>query len=72
MSLTPFLDPLPTPRVLKPKKRYKDITYYEVKMEEFFHQFHSELPQTKVWGYEGQLPGPTIEVEQENVPMNDK
>jgi spore coat protein A len=64
MPLTPFLDPLPTPRVLRPKKRSKDITYYEVKMEEFFHQFHSELSQTKVWGYEGQLPGPTIEVEQ--------
>ena len=64
MALTPFLDPLHIPRVLRPKKRSKDVTYYEVKMEEFFHQFHSELPETKVWGYEGQIPGPTIEVEQ--------
>lgn len=63
MNLTPFKDPLPIPNVLKPKERYKSFTYYEVTMKEFFHQFHSDLPPTKVWGYEGQIPGPTIEVE---------
>jgi len=64
MSLTPFLDKLPIPRVLAPLRRDKCSTYYEVEMREFFHQFHSELPPTKVWGYEGQVPGPTIEVEE--------
>lgn len=64
MELTPFLDALPIPQVLQPIKRSLDHTYYEVEMKQFFHQFHSELLPTRVWGYEGQLPGPTIEVEQ--------
>lgn len=64
MRIKPFMDPLPVPRVLQPKERNKDRTYYEVKMQEFFHQFHSQLKPAKVWGYEGQLPGPTIEAEQ--------
>lgn len=63
MKLKPFVDKLPIPRVLQPKERGKDCTYYEVEMQEFFHQFHSSLKPTKVWGYEGQIPGPTIEVE---------
>ncbi|MDF2548547.1 MAG: multicopper oxidase family protein [Anaerosolibacter sp.] len=64
MSLTPFIDPLPIPKVLNPKERHKCFTYYEVTMKEFFHQFHLEMPTTKVWGYEQQLPGPTIEVDE--------
>lgn len=64
MALTPFLDPLPIPKILKPKERKKDYVYYEVRMKEFNHKFHQELEPTKVWGYEGQLPGPTIEVEE--------
>lgn len=64
MTLQPFIDPLPIPKVLQPKERNKNNTYYEVRMQEFFHQFHSDLPPTRVWGYEGQIPGPTIEVEQ--------
>lgn len=64
MALQPFIDPLPIPQVLQPKERKKHHTYYEVRMQEFLHQFHSELPPTRVWGYEGQIPGPTIEVEQ--------
>lgn len=63
--LTPFIDPLPIPKVLKPIKYDKGHTYYQVKMQQFFHKFHSELFPTKVWGYERQIPGPTIEVEQE-------
>lgn len=68
MALRPFVDALPIPRVLKPKDQKRERTYYEVEMREFFHKFHRDLPPTKVWGYEGQVPGPTIEVEQnENV-----
>lgn len=44
MRLRPFVDPLPIPRVLQPLERRKDKTYYEVRMKEFFHQFHSQLP----------------------------
>ncbi|MDQ7861053.1 multicopper oxidase domain-containing protein [Peribacillus frigoritolerans] len=32
-------------------------------MTEFKQSLHSELNDTKVWGYEGSYPGPTIEVE---------
>ncbi len=64
MDIIPYVDALPIPRVLKPKEQHKDYSYYEVTMKEFYHQFHSHLPKTKVWGYEGQIPGPTIEAEQ--------
>ncbi|HBR01969.1 MAG TPA: copper oxidase [Ruminiclostridium sp.] len=64
MRIRPFLDPLPIPRVLQPKEQGKESTFYEVRMQEFFHQFHSQLKATKVWGYEGQVPGPTIETEE--------
>jgi spore coat protein A len=30
-------------------------------MLEFTQQMHSQLPPTRLWGYEGQYPGPTIE-----------
>lgn len=33
-------------------------------MEEFLHQFHQDLPLTKVWGYDGQFPGPLFDVKQ--------
>lgn len=64
MALRPFIDPLPIPRVLQPLERCKDKTYYEVRMKEFFHQFHSQLSPARVWGYEGQVLGPIIEVEE--------
>lgn len=34
MELTPFLDELPIPRYLKPKKRCKDYTYYELTIDQ--------------------------------------
>ena len=64
MKLTPFIDQLPIPHTLKPKERHKDFQYYEVSMQEFSHAFHSELPPTTIWGYEGQFPGPIIDVNQ--------
>lgn len=64
MELTPFVDSLPIPKYLKPKRRCRDFTYYEVRMQETASQMHAELPEpTKVWGYEGQVPGPIIEAE---------
>ncbi len=64
MPLTPFIDALPIPRVLQQSGGCRCCTKYTVTMKEIFHKFHSELPPTKAWGYEGQIPGPTIEVEQ--------
>ncbi|MEH7664245.1 outer spore coat copper-dependent laccase CotA, partial [Bacillus velezensis] len=40
----------------------------EVTMKECFHKLHRDLPPTRLWGYNGLFPGPTIDVNQdENV-----
>ncbi|ARF14345.1 copper oxidase [Sporosarcina ureae] len=62
LKLTPFIDQLPIPQYLTPHERHKCFSYYEIGMKEFFHEFHSELAPTKIWGYEGQFPGPLVNV----------
>lgn len=63
MKLKPFSDELPIPQYAVPKEKHKCFTYYEIGMKEFYHQFHKDLKPTKVWGYNGQLPGPLVNVE---------
>lgn len=63
MILSKFVNELPIPPVLKPRRKDQFHTYYKVNMTEFKQSLHSELNDTKVWGYEGSYPGPTIEVE---------
>jgi spore coat protein A len=60
-SLDRYIDPLPIPKRLIPQSTRKDNVRYRVRMVEFKHQMHSQLPPTTAWGYEGQYPGPTIE-----------
>lgn len=60
--LTPFVDPLPVPGVLRPVARKPNFTFYVVRMMEAFQKLHRDLPPTRIWGYEGKYPGPTIEV----------
>jgi spore coat protein A len=60
-TLERFLDPLPIPKRLKPYGTRKDRVQYRMRMLEFSQQLHSQLPPTKLWGYEGQYPGPIIE-----------
>ena len=58
-GLTPFVDPLPIPGVLKPNN---PLTLgYQVTMSQFTQKLHRDLPPTMVWGYNGSYPGPTIE-----------
>ena len=33
---------------------------YDIEMQEFLHTMHRDLPPTRVWGYDGIYPGPTI------------
>jgi spore coat protein A, manganese oxidase len=58
LTLTPFVDELPIPPVLKGKKLTLTI-------QQTTQQFHSELPASNVWGYSGGgyngYLGPTIE-----------
>jgi spore coat protein A len=56
-----YIDPLPIPARMLPYGTRGDTTLYRVRMSEVSKQLHSQLPPTKLWGYEGQYPGPTIE-----------
>jgi spore coat protein A len=60
-ELERYIDPLPVPKRLMPQSTGKDAIQYRVRMLEFTQQMHSQLPPTKLWGYEGQYPGPTFE-----------
>jgi spore coat protein A len=62
VPLTKYIDKLPIPHVLQPKKKERGVPLYEVRMKQVKQKLHSELPETTVWGYEGIYPGPTIEV----------
>lgn len=60
-GLTKFLDPLPTPPVLRPHSWWHrdEITVTTARAEV---QLHSQLPPTEVWTYNGTMPGPTFDV----------
>jgi FtsP/CotA-like multicopper oxidase with cupredoxin domain len=60
-GLTKFLDPLRIPPVIRPHSWWhqEEIT---ISMTRAGVRLHSQLPMTTVWTYEGQFPGPTIEV----------
>lgn len=60
-SLDRYIDPLPVPKRLESQSASEDGIKFRVRMLEFTQQMHSQLPPTKLWGYEGQYPGPTIE-----------
>jgi spore coat protein A len=60
-SLDRYIDPLPVPKRLMPHSEAENTVRYHVRMLEFKQQMHSQLPPTRLWGYEGQYPGPTIE-----------
>ncbi len=56
-----YIDPLPVPQRLMAQRTRKDKVEYRVRMLEFKRQMHSQLPPTRLWGFEGHYPGPTIE-----------
>jgi FtsP/CotA-like multicopper oxidase with cupredoxin domain len=59
-GLTKFADPLRIPPVLRPHGRRQDEIAISMKTAQL--RLHSQLPPTTLWTYEGQFPGPTIEV----------
>ncbi len=60
--LTPFVDALPIPAVATPTTGTAGgAAHYDIHMVEVSRRLHRDLPNTTVWGYEGQYPGPTIE-----------
>lgn len=62
IKLQKFVDELPIPKILSPKRRVNNSSYYEVTMKEFSQKLHRDLGPTRLWGYDGTFPGPTFEV----------
>jgi spore coat protein A len=60
-ALEPFVDPLPLPPVLTPVAHEDGAPRYRVAMREAEVRVHRDLPPTRMWTYEGAMPGPTIE-----------
>ncbi len=60
-TLEKYKDPLPIPCVAHPAPAKDCKPYYELEMTEFYQNLHSDMPDTKVWGYGNCYPGPTIE-----------
>ncbi|HLL34043.1 MAG TPA: O-aminophenol oxidase PhsA [Streptomyces sp.] len=60
-DLTPYVAPLPVPSVLRPETG--DVRREtEIALRPTWVRLHPQLPPTLMWGYDGQVPGPTIEV----------
>jgi o-aminophenol oxidase len=58
--LVSFVDALPVPPRLVATEHQGWLT---VSMRVGTHRFHRDLPESRIWGYEGTIPGPTIEAE---------
>jgi FtsP/CotA-like multicopper oxidase with cupredoxin domain len=58
--LTPFVDPLPAPRRLLAREHGGRLA---VRIRSGLHRFHRDLPNSRIWGFDGCIPGPTIEAE---------
>ncbi|MDF3144959.1 MULTISPECIES: O-aminophenol oxidase PhsA [unclassified Streptomyces] len=60
-ELAPYVAPLPVPPVLRPSS--EDVLQEtEIALRPTWVRLHPQLPPTLMWGYDGQVPGPTIEV----------
>jgi len=60
-SIDRFIDPLPVPQRAISDRTRNGIVLYHVRILEFQKQLHSQLPPTRLWGFEGQYPGPTFD-----------
>ena len=58
--LAPFVDRLPLPSRLIAAEHDGQLT---VRMRAGEHRFHRDLPVSSIWGFEGTVPGPSIEAE---------
>lgn len=66
-TIPKFVDRLEKPEVARPTRNpnYPYYSYYELEMKEDKHRFHRDFPLTTIWGYDGLIPGPTIEAEKD-------
>ena len=59
IDLSLFMDALPIPQKILVGAKTREIT---LEAKQVSHSFYKEMPDTQVWGWNGQVPGPTIEV----------
>lgn len=70
-TIPKFMDSLPIPPVARPIEGHKcdydydSELYYNIVMRETKHKFHELFPYSKIWGYDGMYPGPTIEAKKD-------
>ncbi|MFB7082909.1 O-aminophenol oxidase PhsA [Streptomyces sp. NPDC056308] len=60
-GLVPYTDALPVPPVLRPDSG-DVLRETEIALSPTWVRLHAQLPPTLMWGYNGTVPGPTIEV----------
>ena len=60
IQLEPFVDALPIPPRLIAAQLDGHLT---VRLRAGEHRFHRDLPPSRIWGFDGTVPGPTIEAE---------
>ena len=61
LVLEAFVDSLPIPAVATPVTgTVGGVANYEIPVTEQWQTYHRDLPPTRVWGYAGSYPGPTI------------
>jgi spore coat protein A len=67
-KLAQFVDPLPTPSALRAKEQRANpldpsqrIGYLRIEMRVVDVPVHRDLPPSRMWSYNGTVPGPTIE-----------
>ncbi|GAA2236629.1 multicopper oxidase domain-containing protein [Streptomyces indiaensis] len=60
-ELAPYVTPLTVPPVLRPASGDL-LRETEIALRPAWTRLHPQLPPTLMWGYDGQIPGPTIEV----------
>ena len=58
--LAAFVDALPVPQRLVAGEHHGRLI---VPIRAGAHRFHRDLPESAIWGYDGTVPGPTIEAE---------
>ena len=60
-TLERYIDSLPRLPQLSPYGSTRGKDLYRIRMTEFARPLHSQLPPARLWGYEGQYPGPIID-----------
>lgn len=50
-----------------PRQVPANTAFYRIAERQALHRFHSQLPETSIWGYDGLVPGPTI-ITQSRIP----